>query len=70
MSTPWRSVIAPDRWKLNLSAHDQCELYNLDSDPAELSNLIDDPGQQDRVEALTQRILRWQDAFGDLMPLP
>ena len=31
MRTPWRSVIAPDRWKLNLSAHDQCELYDLNS---------------------------------------
>ena len=29
MSTPWRSVISADRWKLNLSAHDQCELYDL-----------------------------------------
>jgi arylsulfatase len=70
MRTPWRSVIAPDRWKLNLSACDQCELYDLDSDPAELTNLYDDPRQQDRVQALTRSILRWQEAFGDAAPLP
>jgi arylsulfatase A-like enzyme len=70
MSTPWRSVITPDRWKLNLSAHDQCELYNLNSDPAELSNLYDDPGQQDRVQALRRTILQWQEAFDDSVPLP
>jgi arylsulfatase A-like enzyme len=69
MSTPWRSVISPDRWKLNLSAHDQCELYDLNTDPAELVNLYDDPGQQDRVQALTREILQWQATFGDLVPL-
>jgi arylsulfatase A-like enzyme len=26
MGTPWRTVVSADRWKLNLSAHDQCEL--------------------------------------------
>lgn len=70
MTTPWRSVIAPDRWKLNLSAYDQCELYDLDGDPAELDNLYNDPQQQERVKALTRTILRWQATYGDSAPLP
>ena len=45
MRTPWRSVITPDRWKLNLSTHDQCELYDLNNDPAELNNLYDEIGR-------------------------
>jgi arylsulfatase A-like enzyme len=69
MRTPWRSVISPDRWKLNLSALDQCELYDLNADPAELNNLYDDPGQQDRIEALTSMILEWQESVGDSVPL-
>jgi arylsulfatase len=69
MRTPWRSVITPDRWKLNLSAHDQCELYDLDGDPAELVNLYDDPGQQGRVRATTQLIVQWQAEFGDPVPV-
>jgi arylsulfatase A-like enzyme len=70
MRTPWRSAIAPDRWKLNLSAYDQCELYDLNADPAELTNLYDDPEQQERVKALTEMILEWQETFGDSVPLP
>jgi hypothetical protein len=69
MSAPWRSVIAPDRWKLNLSAHDQCELYDLNTDPAELDNLYDEPREQDRVRTLTRTILEWQEAYGDSAPL-
>jgi hypothetical protein len=70
MRTPWRSVLTPDRWKLNLSAYDQCELYDLNADPAELVNLYDDPWQQDRVKALTRLIVEWQATFGDSAPLP
>ena len=70
MRTPWRSVISPDRWKLNLSALDQCELYDLNSDPAELTNLYDDPEQQERVKAMTELIVQWQEEVGDSAPLP
>ena len=34
VSLPWRSVITADRWKLNLCAGDQCELYDLNNDPS------------------------------------
>ena len=43
MGTPWRCIISADRWKLNLSAHDQCELYDLNADPNETINHFDDP---------------------------
>ena len=48
-SMPWRTVITPDRWKLNLCATDRCELYDLNTDPHELTNLYDAPEHRDRV---------------------
>ena len=69
MATPWRTVISSDRWKLNLSAHDQCELFDLNSDPCEMTNRYDDPDQQDRVRDLTDRIRAWQDRVGDSVEL-
>ena len=40
MKGPWRTVITPQGWKLNLSPTDQCELYDLNSDPGERKNVI------------------------------
>ncbi|MCZ6632066.1 MAG: sulfatase-like hydrolase/transferase [bacterium] len=70
MATPWRSVVSADRWKLNLSAHDQCELYDLNTDPYEMVNLFDVPEQRDCVQDLARRIGAWQAAFGDRVVLP
>ena len=70
MSTPWRSVISADRWKLNLSAHDQCELYDLNTDPSETINHFDDPKCRDRVRNLYNRIRQWQMETNDRTPLP
>ena len=67
--SPWRSIITPDRWKLNLSAHDQCELFDLTHDPYELVNLYDDSAQQTRVQELTAQIVAWQAAVGDDLSL-
>ncbi len=66
----WRSVVTPDRWKLNLSNGDQCELYDLDSDPLELENLFDAPEHRDRVRDMSARIRQWQAETGDDMELP
>jgi len=70
MAAPWRSVISADRWKLNLSPIDQCELYDLNSDPYEMTNRYDDPLQRDRVGDLTRRIQAWQGNTRDTVALP
>ena len=70
LGQPWRTIISPDGWKLNLSPVDQCELYDLNADPHEQVNLYDEPGQRDRVRDLSSRIRRWQERTGDEAPLP
>ena len=70
LTLPWRSVITPDRWKLNLCAGDQCELYDLNSDPYEMNNLYNDPAQRDRIIDMAARIRIWQHETGDAAPLP
>ncbi len=69
LNNSWRSVVV-DRWKLNLCAADQCELFDLRSDPHETRNLFDDPAQRDRVRDMTARIRAWQVRMGDTAPLP
>ena len=42
LALPYRSVVS-DRWKLNLCANDQGELFDLRPDPFEQINLFDNP---------------------------
>ncbi|NKB59687.1 MAG: sulfatase-like hydrolase/transferase [Alphaproteobacteria bacterium] len=70
VSMPWRSVITPERYKLNLSPGDQCELYDLNSDAHEMKNLYDDPAHRDRVRDMAARIRMWQAATADTLTLP
>ena len=67
---PWRSVVTADRWKLNLCAGDQCELYDLNTDPYEMNNLFNEPSHRDRIRQMAARIRVWQDQTGDSAPLP
>ncbi len=67
---PWRSIVTGDRWKLNLCAGDQSELFDLNDDPFEQTNRFDDPAQRDRVRELAARIRLWQLETGDDAPLP
>lgn len=67
---PWRCVVTGDRWKLNLCAGDQCELFDLNRDPFEQTNLFDDPIHRDRVREMAARIRLWQHETGDHAPLP
>ena len=69
-SMHWRTVITPDRWKLNLCPADRCELYDLNSDPHEMTNLYDDPKHRDRIRDMAARIRIWQAATGDEVDLP
>ena len=66
----WRSVVTPDRWKLNLSPGDQCELYDLTADPYEMHNRFDDPECLDRIRDMTARVRIWQRAVDDQLVLP
>jgi hypothetical protein len=67
---PWRTVVTPEGWKLNLSPTDCCEFYDLNNDPHEQENLFEDPAQRDRIHELTQRIRQWQQRTADHVPLP
>lgn len=67
---PRRSVITGDRWKLNLCATDQGELFDLNADPHETTNLFDVPEHRDRVHDMAARIRRWQVETGDDAPMP
>ena len=69
LALPYRSVVS-DRWKLNLCAGDQGELFDLRSDPYEQTNLFDDPAHSDRVLDMAARIRMWQFETGDTAPLP
>ena len=66
---PWRSVVSAG-WKLNLCAGDQCELFDLNSDPFEEHNLFNDPAHRDRIRDLAARIRAWQIETSDSAPLP
>lgn len=67
---PWRSVVSANGWKLNVSTTDQCELYDLNSDPGEVHNLFDQREQRGRIRELLDRIRRWQVQTGDTIDLP
>ncbi len=66
---PWRSIVS-GRWKLNLCVGDQCELFNLETDPHEQTNLFGDSAQRDRISDLAARIRLWQQRTADTAPLP
>ena len=65
----WRSIIT-HRWKLNLCAGDQCELFDLNTDPWEENNLFDDPAQADRIRDMAARLRVWQHLTDDTASLP
>ena len=67
---PWRCAVTGDRWKLNLCAGDQCELFDLNNDPYEETNLFDDPAHRDRAREIAARIRLWQHETNDHAPLP
>mgnify|MGYP001158599749 FL=1 len=58
------------RWKLNLCAVDQGELYDLNSDPSETKNLFDLAEYRDRIRGMAVRLHLWQAENGDTAPLP
>ena len=67
---PWRTIISADGWKLSLSAEDQCELYDLNTDPYEEGNLFDARAHRGRVQGFSSRLRSWQEWTGDTGPFP
>ncbi len=61
----WRGVITSSGWKLNVSADDLPELYNLQTDPYEQCNLIHEPDMQEIKERLYRYLLTWQEKTED-----
>ena len=53
----------------HLCACDQCERFDLESDPHEMQNLFDDPAQRDPVIDMADRIRAWQGETEDQAPL-
>lgn len=70
IANSWRSVVTRDRWKLNLSPDDNCELFDLNSDPYELTNLYKNRAYQDRIQKMSQKIRSWLTTVGDDISLP
>lgn len=69
-SGPWRTVISHEGWKLNLSPVDQCELYDLNTDPCEMTNLYQRGEHRSRIADLAGRIRQWQQQTKDTCALP
>jgi hypothetical protein len=67
---PWRTLRAADGFKLNLCAHEQSELYDLNDDPHEERNLFNAPEQHERIQAMTARLHHWQQRTQDTVALP
>lgn len=61
----WK-MVRRSSWKLVVEGKplDPMYLYNLARDPFELENRVDDPNQSDRVQALRDEILAWQEGAG------
>ncbi len=67
---PVRTVVSPDGWKLNCSPLGEHELYNLAEDPGETNNRAAEAEQRPRMQALADRLRRWQDETNDTIELP
>ena len=70
MSQTVRSIVTGDRWKPNLCAGDQCELFDLNTDPNEERNLFNEPAHKDRIRKMAAKIRLWQFNTDDTAPLP
>lgn len=65
-----RSIVSGDGFKLNLYIGENCELFDLNSDPHEMTNLYKSPEHQERIAAMAARLKAWQKTCGDTVELP
>jgi arylsulfatase A-like enzyme len=63
-------TIRRGRWKLNVHASAEHELYDLAADPGEQHNAFADRGNERIVADLYERLLAWQRATRDTVALP
>lgn len=69
VQTQIRSVVTQDGWKLNWSAYDKSQLFNLNEDPMEVNNLYSREEYQAKIKELKDMITRWQKSTGDHVSL-
>lgn len=60
-----RTVVTADNWKLNLSSIGDHELYDLAKDPLECENRFVLPANHERIAAMRDKIVAWQERTGD-----
>lgn len=65
----FRTVIAPDGWKMSLSDRDRNQLYNLSEDPGETTNVFDRTEHKPVIDRLSALIHEWQTKTGDTLSL-
>jgi len=70
MTTPVRTVITPEGWKLNYRGNGEHELYDLNDDPGETQNLAGDDSHTDVIDDLIGRLFEWQSRTRDPVYLP
>jgi arylsulfatase A-like enzyme len=70
LAAPEARTIRRGRWKLNVHASGEHELYDLEDDPDELHNAFYDRGNGAVIEMLLERLLGWQRRTGDSLALP
>jgi len=70
LSARIRTVITPERLKLNWSECGEHELYDLNADPLEIHNLAMLASFGPTMRELGGRIRRWQHHTGDSLSLP
>jgi hypothetical protein len=69
ITDPVRTVITPDGCKFSCSLRGEHELYHLNDDPFETQNLAG-AERAPLMQALADRIRRWQERTGDTVTLP
>ena len=62
------AMVRTRRWKYVRRLYETDELYDLQDDPRELTNVIHDPRHADVIAELSDRMLDWFLATGDVVP--
>jgi arylsulfatase len=69
-TSPARTLVTPDGWKLNWDSRGANELYDLNGDPGERKNRIHEPDLALRIRRMAEAIRAWQARTRDTVVLP